>query len=98
MIYDTASGRFCFSPVVNGCYTPYKIHNIVDRIGGGDSFAAGLIYAMTDGKLKEDLQDVVSFATAASCLCHSIEGDFNYVSVDEVSALMAGDTSGRVKR
>jgi 2-dehydro-3-deoxygluconokinase len=72
----------------------YKVH-IVDRVGGGDSFGAGLIYGMTSGL---GMQDALEFATAASCLKHSIEGDANHVSVDEVKNLMNGDASGRVQR
>ena len=71
----------------------YNVH-IVDRVGGGDSFGAGLIYSFMNGK---DNQGVIEFATAASCLKHSIEGDFNYVSVDEVEKLAGGDGSGRVQ-
>ena len=72
----------------------YPIH-IVDRVGGGDSFAGGLIYAMHENY---ENQDAIEFAVAASCLKHSIEGDFNHVSVAEVKALMGGDGSGRVQR
>jgi len=72
----------------------YLIH-IVDRVGGGDSFGAGLIYGMVN---RYDPQKTVEFAVAASCLKHSIEGDFNQVSVDEVNKLSAGDASGRVQR
>lgn len=72
----------------------YKMH-IVDRVGGGDSFGGGLIYACLND-LKS--QDIIEFAVAASCLKHSIEGDFNMVSVDEVSKLAGGDASGRVQR
>ncbi|MDR2201682.1 MAG: sugar kinase [Clostridiales bacterium] len=68
---------------------------VVDRVGGGDSFGAGLIYAMLCGNTP---QDSVEFATAASALKHTIEGDFNLVSVDEVKKLAAGDGSGRVQR
>jgi 2-dehydro-3-deoxygluconokinase len=68
---------------------------IVDRVGGGDSFAAGLIYGLFTGKLP---QDALEFAVAASCLKHSIGGDFNLVSVAEVEALVKGDASGRVQR
>ena len=69
--------------------------NIVDRVGGGDSFGGGLIYALLSGY---DNQSVIEFATAASCLKHTIEGDFNLVSVAEVENLMKGDGSGRVQR
>ena len=72
----------------------YKMH-IVDRVGGGDSFGAGLIAACLNGY---DAQRTVEFAVAASCLKHSIEGDFNMVSMDEVLKLADGDASGRVQR
>lgn len=72
----------------------YLMH-IVDRVGGGDSFGGGLIYACLENK---DSQSIIEFAVAASCLKHSVEGDFNMVSVDEVSKLAGGDASGRVQR
>ena len=72
----------------------YAVH-IVDRVGGGDSFGAGLIYALLDGRSP---QSAIEFAAAASCLKHAIEGDFNCVSLAEVEALAAGDGSGRVQR
>ena len=72
----------------------YKIH-IVDRVGGGDSFAAGLIYSLLKG---ETSRDAVEFAVAASCLKHTIFGDFNLVTEEEVRNLAAGDASGRVQR
>lgn len=72
----------------------YPIH-IVDRVGGGDSFGAGLIYGMKNGKSE---QETLEFAVAASCLKHSIEGDYNMVSVAEVNNLAGGDASGRVQR
>lgn len=73
----------------------YKINDIVDRVGGGDSFASALIYGLG---AYEDRQQSLEFAVAASCLKHSIMGDFNRVSVEEVEKLMAGDASGRVSR
>lgn len=80
----------------NGCYYSRQYHlHIVDRIGGGDSFGAGLIYALLSGK---DAQSAIDFAVAASALKHSIEGDFNRISVDEVEKLAGGDGSGRVQR
>ena len=85
MLYT--GGETYFSPT-------YHIR-IVDRVGGGDSFGAGLIYAMLNGKAP---QDTVNFAVAASCLKHSIEHDFDLVSVSEVEALAAGNASGRVQR
>jgi 2-dehydro-3-deoxygluconokinase len=72
----------------------YLIH-IVDRVGGGDSFAAGLIYSFLNGFSG---QEAIEFAVAASALKHTIEGDFNLVSVDEVKTLVGGDASGRVQR
>ena len=68
---------------------------IVDRVGGGDSFASGLIYSLLIGK---DMKDSLEFAVAASALKHTIPGDFNLVTVDEVNDLINGDTSGRVQR
>ena len=85
MLYD---GKTC-------CFSKeYSLH-IVDRVGGGDSFGAGLIYALRRGK---PAQEAIEFAVAASALKHSIEGDFNRVSVAEVEKLAGGDASGRVQR
>ena len=86
MLYDGAEAYFS---------KKYVIRNIVDRVGGGDSFGAGLIYGFLSGKGK---QESLEFAVAASCLKHSVEGDFNLVSVAEVNALSGGDASGRVQR
>ena len=72
----------------------YAMH-IVDRVGGGDSFGGGLIYSLVSGF---DPQKSIEFAIAASCLKHSIEGDYNMVSVKEVETLAGGDASGRVQR
>ncbi len=73
----------------------YTIEPIVDRVGGGDSFSGGLIYSMLSG---HSLQDCIEFAVAASCLKHSIPGDFNLCSLDEVRALVAGEKAGRIQR
>jgi 2-dehydro-3-deoxygluconokinase len=73
----------------------YEIRNIIDRVGGGDSFSGGLIYGLNKYERK---QDALEFAVAASCLKHSINGDFNRVSVADVEKLMGGDASGRVQR
>jgi len=73
----------------------YEITDIVDRVGGGDSFASGLIYGLN---AYADRQESLEFAVAASCLKHSILGDFNRVTVAEVEKLMSGDASGRVQR
>lgn len=72
----------------------YHLH-IVDRVGGGDSFGAGLIYALLNDYAP---QNAIEFAVAASALKHSVEGDFNRVSIDEVTKLAGGDGSGRVQR
>lgn len=85
MLFDGSSYHFSKS---------YDVH-IVDRVGGGDSFGAGLIYGLITGM---EAASALEFAVAASCLKHSIEGDYNRVSVDEVSALAGGDGTGRVKR
>ena len=85
MLYD--GNDFYFSK-------KYSIH-IVDRVGGGDSFGSGLICASL---LSYDPQTAIDFAVAASCLKHSIEGDFNMISLDEVLKLVGGDGSGRVQR
>ena len=87
MLYDTATDTAVLSPT-------YHIH-IVDRVGGGDSFGGGLIYSLITGK--ED-QDAINFAVAASCLKHSIEHDFNLVTVAEVENLAKGNASGRIQR
>ena len=73
----------------------YDIHDIVDRVGGGDSFAAGLIYGLSH---YDSDREALEFAAAASCLKHSILGDFNRVSTEDVEKLMKGDGSGRVQR
>lgn len=85
MLYD--GENYCFSK-------KYSLH-IVDRIGGGDSFGAGLIYSLLSGK---DTQCAVDFAVAASALKHSVEGDYNMVSAAEAEKLAGGDGSGRVQR
>ncbi len=74
----------------------YDITNIVDRVGGGDSFMGGLIYGLIT--YTDNLQSALNFAVAASCLKHTIYGDYNRVSVEEVEKLMGGDASGRVSR
>lgn len=98
MLYDAESDTPFFAPLDNsGNYQSYQIKNIVDRVGGGDSFAGGLIFALTTPDLSEP-QTAVKYAVAASCLKHSIKGDFNYSTRSEVEALMGGSASGRVVR
>jgi 2-dehydro-3-deoxygluconokinase len=98
MLFDARADRVCFAPCdAAGKYRPYEIRDIVDRVGGGDAFGAGLIYALNDPQWSApDL--ALRFAVASSCLKHSISGDFNYVSLDEVEALVHGSASGRVRR
>ena len=87
MLYNAKSENCHFSKL-------YHLH-IVDRIGGGDSFGAGLIYSLLSGK---DDQSAVEVAVAASALKHSVGGDFNMVTVPEVEKLAGGVASGRVQR
>ena len=97
MLYDAKSDQVFFAPIRNGEYTPYQIRNIVDRVGGGDAFGAGLIFALQTPELSSP-ENAVAFAAAASCLAQSILGDFNYNNREEVEALMKGSRSGRVVR
>jgi 2-dehydro-3-deoxygluconokinase len=98
MLYEVASDQPLYAPVdANGDYSPYEIKNIVDRVGGGDAFAGGLIHALTKQDPSEP-QQALEFAVAASCLKHSIRGDFNYSTCQEVESLMNGSASGRVVR
>ncbi|MBQ8194929.1 MAG: sugar kinase [Oscillospiraceae bacterium] len=87
MLYNVSKDEYCFSK-------KYDLH-IVDRVGGGDSFGGGLIYSLLNGK---DTQSAVEFAVAASALKHSVEGDYNMVTVAEVEKLAGGDGSGRIQR
>lgn len=99
MVYDAAGDQFVFAPRdESGAYAPHEIRNIVDRVGAGDSFAAALIHAARDPELSVSLESIADFAVAASALCHSIHGDFNRVSKEEILALMGGVGSGRVRR
>ncbi|MFV2070725.1 MAG: PfkB family carbohydrate kinase [Pirellulales bacterium] len=97
MLYESATDTPHFAPLREGGYRPYEIRNIVDRVGGGDAFAAGLLFALTTPELN-DSPRAISFAVAASCLAHSVPGHFNYSSRQEVEALMKGSGAGRVIR
>jgi 2-dehydro-3-deoxygluconokinase len=97
MLYDARQARAFFAPVAAGQYQPYRVTQIVDRVGSGDAFAAGLIFARLTAELGEP-QTAVAFAAASSCLAHSIRGDFNFSSRTEVESLMKGAASGRVNR
>ena len=87
ILYDRESNTVALSK-------EYDVH-IVDRVGGGDSFCGGLIYALSQGKSDKD---AIEFAVAASTLKHSIEHDFCLLSADEVNSLVSGDATGRIKR
>ncbi len=97
VLYDAGTRQTVFAPTLHGRYEPYEIRNMVDRVGGGDAFAAGLLYALTQPELC-NLQTALEFATAASCLAHSIIGDVNYSTREEIESLMHGQRSGRVVR
>jgi 2-dehydro-3-deoxygluconokinase len=98
LLYDAATDRSWLAPVdAEGDYRSYQMHNIVDRVGAGDSFAAGLLHALNSPQWSEPEQ-AIQFAVAASCLKHSIKGDFNFVTEQEVAALVAGNATGRVQR
>lgn len=97
MLYEVATDQAFYAPIQAGVYHPYAITHIVDRLGAGDAFSAGLIYSLTTPELARP-QVAVSFAVAAGCLAHSIEGDFNLSTRGEIEALMGGAASGRVNR
>jgi len=90
-------GGTLYEAAIQTLYTapPYPITHVVDRLGAGDAFTAGLVYSF----LQHSTPPVtIAFATAAGCLAHSIEGDYNYSTREKIEALMQGDASGRVSR
>jgi 2-dehydro-3-deoxygluconokinase len=91
MLYEAESDRVVMGPVT------YEMTEIADRLGGGDAFAAGLLTALDDPELREP-EKAVAFAVAASCLAHTVPGDFALVSRGEVETLMRGGGGGRVVR
>jgi 2-dehydro-3-deoxygluconokinase len=98
LLYDAVANKVHLAPTGDGGkYAPYEMRNIVDRVGAGDSFAGGLIFALNTPDLSEPAT-ALKFAVAASCLKHSIKGDFNCVSRAEVESLMKGSGAGRVQR
>jgi len=97
MLYDCKAKKAYYAPLEGGTYRPYEITHIVDRVGSGDSFAAALIFALSNAELNT-YEKAVAFATAASCLAHSIIGDFNFHSREEVESLMQYGGSGRIVR
>ena len=96
MLLDISNDSVCLAPVQSGQYMPYEIRNIIDRVGGGDAFDAGLLYGLTSPDFTHQM--ALEFATAASCLSHSVVGDCNFATYDEIQNLMNGATSGRVVR
>jgi 2-dehydro-3-deoxygluconokinase len=96
MLYDAPADTAALAPLRDGVLLPWEIRQIVDRVGSGDAFAAGILFGLTQPKI--DLQYTIEFATAAGCLAHSVTGDWNYVSRGEIEDLMHGPGSGRVVR
>ncbi len=97
-LFTVATREDRWAPMgTEGGYAPYEITQIVDRIGGGDAFSAGLIFAWNTPELSSPEQ-AVRFATAASCLAHSVEGDANGATREEIESLMAGSSGSRVRR
>ncbi len=97
LLYEKRADRAWFGPVRDGKLAPYEIRAIVDRVGAGDSFSGALIFALLTPELAAP-ERAVRFAVAASCLKHSVEGDFNLSTRAEVEALMHGAGTGRVVR
>ena len=96
MLYEADGRRVSLAPVRKGQYQPWEIRQIVDRVGSGDAFDAGILFGLT-----RDVFDpvwTIEFATAAGCLAHSITGDWNYASRAEIEELMQGAGTGRVVR
>jgi len=102
LLYDARTGSSYLAPLKEGTYSPFPIRNIVDRVGGGDAFSAGLIFALSDKEIaanaENPMERALAFAVASSCLSHSIPGDYNYTNKEDVMKLMGGDGSGRVQR
>jgi len=97
LLYEPATDTITRAPSAHGRYTPLVTQPIVDRLGAGDAFAGGYLFALNTPELAAPAT-ALSFGIAASCLAHSIPGDINFVSRSEVETLMRGDASGRVSR
>ena len=98
MLYDCTAKKAFFAPLAeDGSYGPYQIKDIVDRFGGGDSFCAGLLFALNTPELAAPAT-AIRFAVAASALKHTFSGDYNYATRSDVENLMKGSASGRVQR
>jgi len=96
LLFDADADQTVQAPLRDGHVQPWEIRQIVDRVGSGDAFAAGLLFGLSQPGA--DLQYAIDFATAAGCLAHSISGDWNYVSRSEIEELMHGSGTGRVVR
>lgn len=96
LLYEADLDRVSMAPQRNGKVAPYEIRQIVDRVGSGDAFDAGILHGLTQPTF--DPQYTIELATASSCLAHSIPGDWNYASLAEIEELMHGSGSGRVVR
>lgn len=96
LLFDAAADITTQAPLRDGVVQPWEIRQIVDRVGSGDAFAAGILFGLSQPT--PDLQYTIDFATAAGCLAHSISGDWNYVSRAEIEELMHGAGTGRVVR
>jgi 2-dehydro-3-deoxygluconokinase len=97
MLYDVQTDQAYFAPQQQGVCRSYEIRHLVDRVGAGDAFAAGLLFALTEEKYSRR-EDAIAFAVAASCLAHSVVGDMNFSSLEEIEMLLSGSGSGRVVR
>jgi len=97
MLYESTDDAAYFAPLdEEGNYQPWQIRQIIDRVGGGDSFAAGLFFALLHEK--QPPERAIATAVAASCLKHSIDGDMNYATAAQIAALAGGQATGRVQR
>lgn len=99
IIYDPATDRQTVAPLDGkGNYDPWRIDGIVDAIGTGDAFSAGLIYALKDPEINTDYRSVLEYTLACSCLAHTIKGDCNWTTREDVLALLKKGRGGRVQR
>jgi len=96
-LYAADEDRAWLAPSVDGRFRPYEIAHVVDRLGTGDALAGALLFALETTELSAP-ETALGFAAAASCLAHSIHGDFNYVTRAEVDALQRGGNGGGVSR
>ena len=97
LLLERPNDQIYFAPENNGVYAPYDIDMIIDRVGAGDAFAAGLLHALTSDQ-NRTASEALDFAVAASCLAHSIPGDINHSKLGEIQGLTEGNRTGRVVR